>query len=85
MSVGWAPLRIDTPARYVLRVDGIVRQELVPWLGGLEIRPGTTGQTTQLSGAFLDQSALLGALKTLVHAGHALVSIECLGPLAESV
>jgi hypothetical protein len=74
---------MDTAARYAVCVDGLVPEELVPRLGGLEIGPGPTGQTTRLSGALPDQAALLGVLKTLVHTGYPLLSIECLGPLDE--
>jgi hypothetical protein len=79
-SSSWTRLSIDTAAWYVLRVDGMVPEELMPRLGGLERGPGVTDRTTQLNGAFVDQGALLGVLRTLVYAGHALLSIECLGP-----
>jgi len=81
----WNRLSIDTAARYTLWVDGMVPDEMEPWLGGLELEPGMRDHTTQLSGVFADQSALLGVLKTLVHAGYALLSIECLGPAVDQV
>jgi hypothetical protein len=53
---------MDTAALYAVCVDGLVPEDLVPRLGGLEIGPGLTGQTTRLSGALSDQAALLGVL-----------------------
>jgi hypothetical protein len=79
----WARLSIDTPAWYVFWVDGRVSDELMMRLGGLDRDQGVTEQTTQLNGTLADQAALLGVLRTLVHAGYALLSIECLGPLDE--
>ena len=84
VSACWERLKIDTPAEYALRADGHVAEELVPRLGGLEIGQGNNDQTTLLVGRLIDQAALLGALRTLVHAGYALQSIECLGPLNDA-
>lgn len=80
VSASWNRVRIDTAAEYVLWVNGLVPEEMVPLLGGLEIGLGNTDRTV-LTGTFTDQAALLGVLKTLIHAGHALRSVECLGPL----
>ena len=84
MSTSWKRLSIDTPAQYAVRVNGRVPEALVPWLGGLEIGLGNSEQTTLLVGPLIDQAALLGVLNTLVQAGYALQSIECLGPLDDA-
>ena len=74
-------LKIDTPARYRIRVLGEVAESWSDRLGGMEIV--TTGQRNQgmittLSGPVLDQAALFGVLKALYDMRLPLLSVEYL-------
>lgn len=76
-----ATLKIDTPARYRIRVQGTLDESLSNRLGGLCIWPsGTDVETsvTTLEGQVVDQSALSGILNFLIDLGFPLLSVECL-------
>lgn len=76
-------LNFDKPARFRIRVKGILDPSWSGRLGGMTIT--TAGQedespVTTLTGRLLDQAALLGVLNTLYDYYHApLLSVEFLG------
>jgi hypothetical protein len=75
-------LNFDKPARYRIRIKGILDQSWSGRLGGMSITTEQEGEApvTILSGRLLDQAALLGILNTLYDYYHApLLSVEFLG------
>jgi len=75
-------LRLDCPAVYCIRVQGLVAEAWADWLGGMAIttlrRP--SGQPiTSLNGSVADQAALHGLLATLYGLGLPLISVRVLG------
>ena len=76
-------LNLDKPARYRIRVKGILDQSWSGRLAGMTItttEQEDDGPVTTLSGRLLDQAALLGVLNTLYDYYHCpLVSVEFLG------
>ena len=76
-------LKLWTPAKYRIRVQGTLDPSWSDWLGGMSIT--TSGDrdeapVTILVGRLADQAALMGVLDTLYNYFHApLLSVELLG------
>jgi hypothetical protein len=76
-------LNLHTPAKYRIRVQGILDPSWSDWLRGMSIT--TTGEggeapVTTLVGRLADQAALMGVLDTLYNYYHCpLLSVEFLG------
>ena len=76
-------LKLHTPARYRIRVNGYLHPSWSDRLDGMSIT--TTGEAdeapvTTLVGLLLDQAALMGVLDTLYNYYHCpLLSVEYLG------
>jgi hypothetical protein len=76
-------LKLWTPARYRIRVNGYLHPSWSDRLGGMNIT--TSGEADEASvstlvGLLLDQAALMGVLTTLYDYYHcSLLSIEYLG------
>ena len=71
---------MDGPAGYVVRVAGPVDAAGAAALEGLRVMPAPDGATTELTGVFADQAALLRLLRALHAAGVALVALTREGP-----
>ena len=71
-------LALDTPATYVIQIQGTLGSHWSDYFGGLEItinRQHDTSVTT-LSGPVLDQAALFGTLNNLYNLGFPLLSVD---------
>jgi hypothetical protein len=82
MTMTYQELNLGTPARYRIRVKGILDQSWSGRLGGMTITMEQEDEApvTTLYGRLLDQAALLGVLNTLYDYYHApLLSVEFLG------
>ncbi len=66
------------PARYEVRVDGVLDGRWSEWFGGLRL--SRDGEQTVLSGALPDQSALHGVLNAIGDLGHTAISVCRLPP-----
>ena len=74
-------LKIDNPARYCIRVAGLLDDAWSDRLGGLAITSSGQGSEegiTSLSGTLMDQAALFGVLNALYDLRMPLLSVECL-------
>ena len=82
-AVTFQGLKIYTPARYRIRVKGVLDPSWSDWLGGMIITTNSQGSQTPnstLIGPLADQAALLGVLNTLYDYYHyPLISVEYLG------
>jgi hypothetical protein len=65
----------DHPARYRVRVQGILDQSWSAWFDGLEIAAQGNGETI-LAGLIEDQAALHGLLVKLHNLGLPLISVQ---------
>ena len=75
-------LKLETPAMYEIRVQGALERGWFDRMAGLEIvveRSADAAPVTVLSGRFIDQAALAGALNLLYDLGFPLLSVQCLG------
>ena len=75
-------LKLDAPASYRIRVQGLLDASWSDRLGGMTVvttHPTDSEPVTTLSGRLLDQAALLGALNTLYDLLLPLLSVEYLG------
>ena len=75
-------LKLETEALYEIRVQGSFDTRWVDRIGNLEVRMelGPDGApVTALTGQFVDQAALAGALNLLYDLGFPLLSVLCLG------
>lgn len=66
------------PARYEVRVDGVLDGRWSDWFGGLQI--SSQGDQTVLSGTLPDQSALHGILDRVGDLGLTVISVRRLPP-----
>jgi hypothetical protein len=66
-----------TPARYEIRVEGVLGEEWSAWFGGLLV--AGEGGTTVISGVITDQPALHGLLNRLRDLGICLISVQRTG------
>ncbi len=66
------------PARYEIRVDGVLDDRWADWFGGLQ----ASGEATQtvITGPLADQAALHGVLAKIRDLGLCLISVRRLGP-----
>jgi hypothetical protein len=67
-----------SPARYEIRVDGVLDDQWADWFGGLQL--GSDGTQTVIIGLFPDQPALHGLLAKIRDLGLGLVSVRRLDP-----
>lgn len=68
----------QSPARYQIRVEGILDQRWTAWFEGLQMT--SEGQQTVISGLLPDQPALHGVLNKVRDLGLCLISVHRLGP-----
>jgi len=66
------------PARYEIRVDGILDDRWADWFGGLEVK--SEGTQTAIVGPMDDQPALHGVLAKIRDLGLCLISARRLEP-----
>jgi hypothetical protein len=66
------------PARYEIRVNGVLDGRWADWFGGLHVTSDRT--QTVISGVLADQPALHGVLAKVRDLGLCLVSVRRLGP-----
>ena len=66
------------PARYEIRVEGILDHRWAAWFGGLQIERDDT--QTVISGSLADQPALHGLLTKIRDLGLCLISVRRLDP-----
>jgi hypothetical protein len=69
--------------RHVIRVMGHLDPQWSEWFDGLVITPMQSG-TTVLSGDFVDQAALHGALNKIRDLNLTLISVTAAGPGSHS-
>ena len=67
------------PARYELRVQGVLDDRWSVWFEGLQVRSDERGQTT-IAGPVADQAALHGLLAKIRDLGLPLLSVRRLDP-----
>jgi hypothetical protein len=67
------------PARYELRVQGVLEPRWSAWFEGLRIASDQAGQTT-ITGPVTDQAALHGLLAKVRDLGLPLLSVRRLDP-----
>jgi hypothetical protein len=70
-ATGW-------PARYEVRLDGVLDARWSPWFAGLRIEH--QGDQTLLSGTLADQPALHGILEKVRDLGLSIVAVRRLPP-----
>jgi hypothetical protein len=63
-----------SPARYQIRVDGVLDPHRAAWFENLEI--DDDGRRTSISGSLADQAALHGLLAKIRDLGLCLISLE---------
>jgi hypothetical protein len=68
----------EWPARYEVRVDGVLDGHWSEWFGGLQV--STQDDQTVLSGVLPDQSALHGVLNAIGDLGLTVISVRRLPP-----
>jgi hypothetical protein len=62
------------PARYEIRVDGILDDRWADWFGGFQVR--TNGTQTVIAGSVPDQPALHGLLAKVRDLGLTLIAVR---------
>jgi hypothetical protein len=72
----------DAPARYEIRVRGVLDDHWSAWFEGLELRR-EPGGVTVLAGPVADQAALQGLLARVGDLGLVLLSIRRIDPQQE--
>jgi hypothetical protein len=70
--------RTKWPARYEIRVEGILDQHWTAWFEGLQV--SSDGSQTVICGPVADQAALHGLLNKVCGLGLVLVSARRLDP-----
>jgi hypothetical protein len=71
------------PARYEIRVDGVLESRWAAWFGDLQV--DNDGRQTIISGPVSDQAALHGMLAKIRDLGLTLISVQRLtGPGSEN-
>jgi hypothetical protein len=70
--------RGDWPARYEIRLDGVLEQRWSEWFGGLRVE--NEEDETILSGTLSDQPALHGLLDKVRDLGLSVISVRRLPP-----
>ena len=77
-TAGTAVSTSGGPARYEIRVEGVLDSGWAAWFGGLHIE--RDGTQTVISGSLADQSALHGLLTKIGDLGLGLISVRRLDP-----
>ncbi len=75
----WSGLKLETPATYRIRVQGVLDASWSDRLGGMAISRTSTGSrapVTILVGHLTDQTALAGVLNALYNLHLPLLSVE---------
>lgn len=62
------------PARYEIRVDGVLGRRWTAWFGGLAVQ--RDGGQTVVSGEVIDQAPLFGLLNRIGDLGLVLISVR---------
>ena len=62
------------PARYEVRVDGVLDDQWADWFGGLQL--SSDGTQTVITGLIPDQPALYGLLTKIRDLGLCLISVR---------
>ena len=65
------------PARYEIRVDGVLDDRWADWFGGLQV--SSEGTQTVIVGVLADQPALHGVLAKIRDLGLCLISVRRAG------
>ena len=68
------------PARYEIRVDGVLDRRWTAWFEGLEVDGDGDGSQTVISGEVADQAALRGLLNKVCDLGLVLISVRRFDP-----
>jgi hypothetical protein len=69
----------DRPARYEIRVRGVLDRHWSGWFDGLQVSSDAPGQTL-IAGPVVDQAALHGLLAKVRDLGLPLLSVQRVGP-----
>jgi hypothetical protein len=69
---------LGRPARYEIRVDGVLDGQWADWFGGVQVN--RDGTQTVISGLLADQPALHGVLAKIRDLGLCLISVRRLSP-----
>jgi hypothetical protein len=67
------------PARYEIRVQGVLNDRWSVWFDGMQLTSDQTGQTT-IAGPVTDQAALYGLLAKIRDLGLPLLSVHRIDP-----
>ena len=67
------------PARYEIRVRGVLDRRWSGWFDGLQVTSDTSGQTL-IAGPVVDQAALHGLLAKVRDLGLPLLSVQQINP-----
>lgn len=70
-----AELPIEPPARYEIRVDGVLGSRWSAWFEGLQVTSDAGGQTV-IAGPVTDQAALHGLLARIRDLNLPLISVR---------
>ena len=70
------------PARYEIRVDGVLDDRWADWFGGLQV--SNDGTKTVIAGLLPDQPALHGLLTKIRDLGLTLISVQRRKPKDET-
>ena len=70
------------PARYEIRVDGVLDDRWADWFGGLQV--SSDGTKTVIAGLLPDQPALHGLLTKIRDLGLTLISVQRRKPKDET-
>ena len=73
------PADPDRPARYEIRVLGVLDRHWSGWFDGLQVSSDAPGQTL-IAGPVVDQAALHGLLARIRDLGLPLVSVRLISP-----
>jgi hypothetical protein len=69
---------LGSPARYEIRIEGVLDRRWADWFEGLQVR--CEGEQTAISGMVTDQPALHGLLAKVRDLGLCLISVRRVDP-----
>ena len=84
MTAERSGLTLETAATYEIRIQGTLDRSWCDRMGDAEIRvqkSQDSAPVTVLTGQFVDQAALAGALNLLYDLGFPLLSVQCLNKI----